>query len=387
MAACWIVVVLGGCGSDTSTHVVVKVDNSVDDTDPNLVIIIRDEDDDETPAPSPVADSGAATGARLEGSVATARGAPASSAALPELAYVRIDAQGRAGGIALVSSRGEALTEIGSALPGGISGLSWSGDAESLRVAAADGVHFSWRQSEDMSSWSELESLVALPGVAAVESGPVFESGAGVGESSFEVMLASAPDAAGGPEDLFAIFLDSAGEVLGVQNLTRTPEHRELDAAWLSDGVRVALLERSDRDAIVLLEVSVEIDAGTPRAALERGAVLWSADPGALADLSAARTLELLAVSAWTGRDWDVLCIGLQGDAVAFGDAGVDERAPSWSRDDRRLAVEQRCTSDACGPLPVQIWELAPHPDPARCPEPIGSHAIADPGSHPAWRP
>jgi hypothetical protein len=115
--------------------------------------------------------------------------------------------------------------------------------------------------------------------------------------------------------------------------------------------------------------------------------VLRAAQAGTLRDLSAARSSDLLTLSEWTGRDWDVVCVDLVGGAAKLGSAAIDESAPSWSSDGRFLAVERRCAADACGVLPLSLWELDPLRESDACPRVVRAHLLGEPGALPAWRP
>jgi hypothetical protein len=82
-----------------------------------------------------------------------------------------------------------------------------------------------------------------------------------------------------------------------------------------------------------------------------------------------------------------VLCLDTGGNAVNLGRAGVDELAPSWSRDDRQLALEQHCIALSCAPLPIRIVELEYPDGSAHCPRATSAHDLDAAGAIPAWRP
>jgi hypothetical protein len=355
------------CSDSSSTRVVVKVDNSIDDSDddPNLVIgvLVRD-DDDEVPVPAPAA-------ARLQGAV---RSDAVADVREDGLAYLALSDDGSPRGVI-----SESKQWIGSEAVGEPAELSWSFDGSTLFAAGGD-------QLRTVTA-SGVRSLIPLEGASAVDGGPALEMGIG-GEATVEVLAAigRGPD---GFEDVFAIYVDSTGRALGLENLTQTPEIREIDAAWLHDGARLAVLERSDRDAISVRNVVFSQGRELPAHAElqpERSPI-WEADAGTLRDVSAARTRDLLAISAWTGRDWDVLCVDARGNSVNLGTRGRDEIAPSWSRDDRLLAVEQPCSDAGCGPLPIALWELGHAIGSTRCPVVSNAKALAGAGALPAWQP
>jgi len=370
---------LAGCSGDSSTSVLVVVDNSIDGEpgDPNLVVVIRHEDPDDGGA-APEAHAG------LQGAVGagTPERQDAHEVAEPDLAYVALDAEDRPRSVALAGAGGEALAELGLADEAVVTALCWSRDGRTLYLGDPEGVRV-WRGG------GEADWLVDLPGVSSLDAGPLLEATVEGGALRFEVVLASASSGGDGGGDLFAIFVDASGAVLGVQNLTGTPERAELDAAWLADGSRIALLERSGHDAIAVREISIEVErTGVPRASLSAtGSTLWAVRSGTLADLSAARSGDLLALAAWTGSEWDVLCVDPRGAVVNLGSSALDELSPSWSPDGRSLAVEQRCAGDGCAARPVLILDLVQHEDLARCPEVRGTREIGRPGSWPAWRP
>jgi hypothetical protein len=379
LRALLLAMVLGGCGGDSSTSVVVAVDNSIDgeEGDPNLIVVIRhDDDDDDDVAPAPHRG--------LQGAVeaASPERQDSRNAVEPDLAYVAFDAGDRPRSVALAGAGGETFAELGLEGEAGVTGLAWSRDRRTVYLGDPEGLRV-WRGGAG-AAW-----LVAVPGAIPLDAGPLLEASIDGGILGFEVVLASAPAGGDGAADLFAIFVDASGAVLGVQNLTGTPESAEIDAAWLADGSRIALLERSGRDAIAVREISIEVErTGMPRASLAAtGTTLWAAGSGTLADLSAARSGDLLALAAWTGADWDVLCVEPSGVVVNLGSSALDELSPSWSPDGRSLALEQRCTGDACAARPILVWGLGSQDDPARCPQVHSAREIGGPGAWPAWRP
>jgi len=363
---------LAACSDSSSTHVFIKVDNSIDgeDRDPNLIVAVVVRDDDEAqPAPAPTSSSLAA--AMRSTGVETAA-APQEEA---DLAYVALTDAGSSAAINAGSSHWLIPGDLGEP-----AGLTWSFDGTQLFVVGRDGLY--------STSGAELRSLIRLAGAAAADGGPALEVEIDGAPMTLEVIAVIAR-ISGGLEDVFAIYVDSAGRPLGLENLTQTPEVGEIDAAWLHDGTRLAVLERAERDAIVVRNVSFGAGGPLPvHAELESGgSPRWEAPAGTLRDLSAARTRDLLAFSAWTGQDWDVLCVDARGNAANLGSPTLDESAPSWSRDDRLLAVEQRCALDACGPLPILIWQLESLGGSAGCPRVSSSRSLTHAGSLPVWRP
>jgi hypothetical protein len=356
---------LAACSDSSSTHVAIVVDNSIDDPDDRsgliVAVVVRD-DDESGPAPAP-------TSSALQGAVGAELPASARGG---ELAYLELSGDGRALGVTAGSSHwlGEdAAVEIAE--------LTWSFDGASLLAVGRDRLL--------SARGSRTRTLLALEGASAADGGPALELD---GEPAVEV-IAAIGSGSGGLEDVFAIYLDAAGEALGAENLTRTPGVREIDAAWLHDGTRLAVLERTERDALAVRSVRFSTGDELPaHAELEPGRrLLWQADAGTLRGVSAARTRELLAVTAWTGRDWDVLCIDDRGEGVNLGAPDRDESSASWSRGDRWLAVEQRCATPACAPLPVALWRLDYPAGPARCPRVASSSPRERAGALPAWRP
>ena len=357
---CGLCAVLGACSGSSSTHVAVVVDNSIDDpknSNPNLIVAWSVNNGGSQPAPTPLLQAAVREEAAAVDTPARAE---------PDLAYLALGVDGSALGVAGAKS----------SAPLEASDLAWSADGARLFLADGRGV-------ETLRS-ARPEPLIALDRVSAIDTGPVLE----VGTGTFEVIAAIAPAGPGEAEDVFAIWLDAQGRAVGVENLTDTPGRRELDAAWSPDGAQLAVLERAEHDAIVLRSVRFAAGSALPVHAELEGVrrVLWQAEVGGLRDVSAAHTRDLLAVSAWTGRDWDVVCLDAAGNASNLGDPGVDDIAPSWSNDDLRLALEQRCTAPSCAPLPIRIDELE-YPDGAdACPRVSDASASAQPGAAPAWR-
>jgi hypothetical protein len=353
--------------------VAIKVDNSIDgpDQDPNLIVrvVVIDEDDaDPAPAPSSLQ-------AALRGQPAASGPEPLPMPQVTDLACLWLAEDGSPRGIASGSSH---WPEAGSLRDA--SDLTWSFDGTRLLAVGRDRIH--------VATESGVMPLVSLAGASAADGGPALELEIDSEPAVLEV-IAAIGRGAGGLEDVFAIYVDAGGRALGLENLTRSADVREIDAAWLHDGSGLALLERSERDVVAVRPVVFGAGRELPvHAALgPAGRVVWQAEAGSLRDVSAATTRELLAVSAWTGRDWDVLCVDGRGEAVNLGAEGVDESAPSWSRGDRRLAVERRCADDRCGPLPIAIWELEHPPGTERCPRVAGARPLESAGARPAWRP
>jgi hypothetical protein len=357
----------------------VEVDNSIDgrDDDPNLIVdVIVIDDDSELAASQRAALSGAVRSDEAE--APSARG---------ELAHLALDPDGAPLGIAVVGAGGEAIGWIESDAIDESSAPSWSPDGERLVFVGRHALHLAEPAS------GAVRLLCALPGASAADWGPALEMEAEGAARTLDVIAAIGTDGAGGLEDVFAIYVGPRGELAGLENLTRTPELRELDVAWLHDGRRLAVLERSERDALVLRDV--RFAAGSAAGSLARvhaeldagGLVLRDAEAGTLRDVSAARSSDLVTLSEWTGRDWDVVCIDRGGGAAQLGSGAIDESAPGWSSDDRFLAVERRCASDPCGVLPVAIWELDRSGGSAVCPRVAGARVLRAAGALPAWRP
>ncbi|HXZ86121.1 MAG TPA: hypothetical protein VEI82_11585 [Myxococcota bacterium] len=366
-----VAAVLGACSGSSSTHVVVAVNNSVDGQkpDPNLIVAVSVKDD-----PPPTSSTPALSGARLEAAVQ----GPAPGTPPEELAYLSLAADGSARGIAVAGLDGSAepTPPLTLADP---ADLTWSFAGTRLFAVGSDGLYSS----------AQAAPLIGLAGAAALDGGPALELDSG---TTLEV-IAAIGRGEGGLEDLFAVYVDSTGRALGLENLTRTPRVRELDAAWLPDGRRLAVLTRAERDTLRVRA----IDFGAPTDAAAAlpvhaelapdGLLLREAEPGSLRDVGAARTRDLLAVSEWTGSDWDVLCLDAHGNAVDLGRAGVDEIAPSWSGDDRRLALEQRCAAQGCGAPSIRILELEYAEGAQRCPRVASARSLLAAGALPAWRP
>jgi hypothetical protein len=372
---CALCLALGGCGSDSSTTVRVKVDNSIDDPDgdPNLIVDVIVIDDDD------LSSAAISSGARLEGAVQGAETEPADPAPpAAELAYLALAADGNPRGIAVVDGTGEPVDWIESDSLDELSESTWSPDGARLVFADGDALHVAEIAS------GTTRRLVALPGASAVDWGPSLELESDGALETLEVIAAIGTDGAAGLEDVFAIYVDARGDVVGLENLTRTPDRRELDAAWLHDGARLALLERQDElDALVVREVVF----GPRSAALASAeSVLREAAAGTLGDVSAAHTSDQLAVSAWSGRSWDVLCVDARGNAARLGSAAIDESAPAWSHDDRLLAVERRSAASG-GALPLVVWELGRPRAGGACPGIAGARQLGAAGALPAWRP
>ena len=97
-----------------------------------------------------------------------------------------------------------------------------------------------------------------------------------------------------------------------------------------------------------------------------------------------------MAVAAQLGADWDIVCLELDGDQRTLGKAGIDEVDPSWSPDDRYIAVAAACTTTDCdAPATLEIWELVYTQGAERCPEVGGRRAVgeADSVASPRWYP
>jgi hypothetical protein len=379
---------LAGCGGDSSTHVVVKVDNSIDDkdSDPNLVVVVRVDDQDDARSSG---QAGAQTGL-LQGSVREDPSVPLPGAAgsEPVLAYVALDAEGRPAGLALADPGGATVASIASSALTARSDIAWSPGGERLVFSGTGGLYLTRRGT---AGWTPPTRLPAPPGASAVDWGPTLEIEQDGQVRRLDVLIAVAPAPPTQAEDVFALYLDERGALAGEQNLTGSPALRELDASWAHGGTQLAVLERGDADAIVLRDVSFRGRRAPERvveAALDStGRTLWRASAGEIRDVRADHTGGRLAISAWNGRDWDALCVDARGGTRNLGRSGIDETAPSWSADDTQLAVEQRCSASGCGALPALVLALDGPSGAPGCPGIASLRELSAPGAGPAWLP